>query len=207
MFRDIVIPKNNEAEFIEVASRLGIKKLCFLYDFEGFNEEKVQKKLNALESQNHVEIVTGFLVTQNNINKALKQSNLLVAKSSDKDRAFIESKKIKMIYGFEELHKKDYLHQRASGLNHIVCELARKNNVAIGFSYSSLFKTDIASSSLLIGRVIQNINLCRKFKVNTIIGAFSERSYDLRSPYDLASLFKLFGAEPKNIKNSIYSDL
>jgi len=30
MASDIIIPKNNEAEFIEIAAKLGIKKLYFL---------------------------------------------------------------------------------------------------------------------------------------------------------------------------------
>ena len=207
MFTDIVIPNNNEAEFIEIASKLGIKKVYFLYDFDYYNEEKTQKKLESIKNHKNISIDDGFIVHQKNINKAMQQSKLLVAKSSDKDRFFIESKKIKLIYGFEELNKKDYLHQRASGLNHVICELASKNNVAIGFSYSSLFNKNPADTPLLIGRMMQNIALCQKYKVKTIIGSFSEKPFEMRASHDIASLFYMLGMDRGLIKDSLSSPL
>src|SRR3989338_11679496 len=128
MFSDIVIPKNNEAEFVEIAEKLDYKKLCFLYNFDDHSEEKTTKKTGVIKEHKKIDAEMGFIVNQKNINKAIRQSKLLVTKSSDKDRFFIESKRIKLIYGFEEVYKKDLLHQRASGLNHTLCELAKKNN-------------------------------------------------------------------------------
>ena len=194
MFTDIALPNNNEAEFIETASKLGIKKLYFLYDFNGYDEDKVQKKSLSIKNHHNINIETGIIVNQKNMNKAMQQSKLLVAKSSDKDRFFIESKKIKLIYGFEEINKNDYLHQRASGLNHIICVSARKNNVVIGFCYSSLLNKNYPAH-LLMGRMIQNIRLCNKYKVKTIIASFAENPFDLRSPHDVGSLFKQIGME------------
>ena len=195
MYSDIVLPKNNEAEFIEIAAKLGIKKLYFLYDFDDYNEEKIQRKLESIESKK-INIEIGLIVNQKNINKAAKISRFLAAKSSEKDRIFIESKKIKIIYGFEESGRRDYLHQRASGLNHILCELARKNNVAVGFSYSSLINNK--NTAVLLGRMMQNLSLCRKYKVNIIIASFSSNPFDLRAHHDVSSLFKLLVAEKTN---------
>lgn len=202
MFSDIVIPDKNEEEFIEIASKLGIKKLYFLYDFDGYG-----KNNNKSDFKTKINIETWPIANQKNMNVALQHSKLLVAKSSDKDRFFIESKKIKLIYGFEESQRKDYLHQRASGLNHILCELARKNNVAVGFSYSSLFDNNPETASLRMGRMMQNISLCQKYKVKTIIGSFAEKSFDLRAPYDVMSLFTMLGMDGKKIKDSIASNL
>ncbi len=204
---EIVFPNNNEVEFIEVASKLDIKKLYFLYNFDDYNEDKIQKKLELIKNHHNVTLEIGFLANQKNLNKAYKQSRLLVAKSSDKDRFFIESKKIRLIYGFEEFHKKDSLHQRASGLNHVICEFAKKNNVAIGFSYSSLFNKDNALISLTIGRMMQNIALCQKYKVKTVIGSFSENPFDLRAPHDVMSLFAMLGMDGKRIKESLMFDI
>lgn len=205
MFADIAMPKNNEEEFIEIAAKLGIKKLYFLYNFESYDEEKIQARLKDVKNYN-VSISFGFIANKHNLNKAIKQSRFLAAKSSENDRFFIESKKIKLIYGFEEFHKKDYISQRASGLNHVLCELARKNNTAIGFSYSSLLNKDNSLTSLLIGRMLQNIRLCKKYKVKTIIGSFSDKPFGLRAPHDIASLFSLFGMNGKNTKNSLIYD-
>ena len=203
MFSDIAIPKNNEAEFIEIASRLGFKKIYFLYNFSDYDEENIKKKLSIVKEHKNINVQTGFIINQKNINKALQQSKLLAVKSSDNDRFFIESKKIKLIYGFEDVHKKDYLHQRASGLNHIICELAKKNNVTIGFSYSSLFSKNPAESSLIMGRLMQNISLCQKYKVKTIIASFAQKPYEPRASHDLASLFALLGMDGKRISDSV----
>ncbi|MEK6947019.1 MAG: hypothetical protein AABX32_05430, partial [Nanoarchaeota archaeon] len=135
MNSDIVIPQNNETEFADVASKLGIKKLYFLYEPNNFDETKINKKLESIKEKFNLNFEIGILVKGQDANKIKIKSKLTAAKSSDKDRFYIESKKVKMIYGFEELGRKDYLHQRASGLNHIMCELASKNNIFIGFSY------------------------------------------------------------------------
>lgn len=203
MFTDIVLPHNNEAEFIEIASKLGIKKLYFLYDFNYYNEDKIGKKLALIKNSHNINIEAGIIANQKNLNKAQHQSRLIAAKSSDSDRFFIESKKMKLIYGFEETSKRDYLHQRASGLNHITCEIAKKNNVSVGFSYSSLLNKSGFATSLLIGRMIQNIALCQKYKVKTIIGSFSQNPFHLRSQHDLECLFALLGMSIKNIRNSL----
>src|SRR3989338_6444046 len=192
MHSDIVLPKNNEAEFMEIAAKLGIRKLYFLYDFDGSNEEKIQKKLESIENKK-INIEIGFILNQKNLNKAAKNSRLLAVKSSDKDRYFIESKKISMIYGFEESVKKDFMHQRASGLNHILCDLARKNNILIGFSYSSIINSK--NPAVIIGRMMQNLALCRKYKVNTVIASFSSNPFELRQQHDISSLFKMLGAD------------
>ncbi|MBI2101601.1 hypothetical protein HYT53_03220 [Candidatus Woesearchaeota archaeon] len=193
MFSDIVMPKNNEEEFIEIASKLGIKKLYFLYEPEDRN------KPDLTNNKHNIEIRMGFIVTQKNISMAAQHSVLLAAKSSDSDRMLIEGKKIKIIYGLEELHKKDRLHQRASGLNHIICELARKNNVAVGFSYGSLFSKNPETAALIMGRMMQNIALCRKYGVKTITASFSQNPYCLRARHDIARLFAMMGMDEKNM--------
>ncbi len=200
---DIVLPNNNETEFIDIASRLGIKKLCFLYDFNYYNEEKVQQIFSMIKNRKNLHAQIGFLVNQKNIRKASKSSKLLVAKSSDNDRFFIEGKKVHLIYGFEELQMKDSLHQRSSGLNHTICELAKKNKIAVGFAYSLLLNKEGYNKSILVGRIMQNIKLCQKYKVKTIIGSFSEKPFDMRSPHDVTSLFAMLGIDGKKAKESL----
>lgn len=193
---DITIPKNNEADFIELASKLDLRKLYFLYNFDEYEYKLVKNHKNI-----NVEI--GFIVNQKNINKALKESKLLVVKSSDKDRYFIETNKIRLIYGFEEVYKRDYLHQRASGLDHVICNLLNKNNVVVGMSYGSLFNKNPETTSLIMGRMMQNIRLCQKYHVKTIIGSFSQKPMDLKASHDIMSLFAVLGMDGKNAKESL----
>ena len=54
---------------------------------------------------------------------------------------------------------------------------------------------------ILIGRMIQNIKLCKKFKVKTAIASFASSPYGMRSPHDISSFFRILGMEkPEFIK-------
>src|SRR3989344_3838600 len=65
-------------------------------------------------------------------------------------------------------NRKDFMHQRNSGLNHVLCALAKEHNVAIGFSFSSILRAQHREK--LLGRIMQNILLCRKYKIPMVIG-------------------------------------
>ena len=201
MFRDIVIPNNNEDEFAVIAAKLGYKKLYFLYDFNEYKDE-TGKNLEKLS----IDFDIGIIVNKKNANSAGK-SKLLVAKSSYDDRELIEGKKVKLIYGFEDVKRKDYLHQRASGLNHILCDIASKNNVAAGFSYGSLLNKNSQDVSVIKGRMMQNISLCQKYKVKMVVGSFASEPYEMRAPHDLSALFEILGMQQDKIKMALSSDL
>lgn len=202
MFRDFVIPSNNEEEFDLIAAKLGYKKLYFLYDFNEYKDE-IEKKLEKL----NIDFEIGFIVNKRNAGNASKKSKLLAAKSSADDRELIESKKVKLVYGFEDVKRKDYLHQRASGLNHILCDIASNNNVAVGFSYSSLLNKNAQDVSVIKGRMMQNIALCQKYKVKVVIGSFSSEPYEMRAPHDLSALFEILGMQQDKTKMALSSDL
>src|SRR3989338_1552023 len=144
MFRDIVILNNNEEEFAVIASKLGYKKLYFFYDFYEYKDE-IEKNMEKLS----IDFEIWFIVNKKILSNAVKKSKLLVAKSSADDRELIEGKKVKMVYGFEDVKRKDYLHQRASGLNHILCDIASRNSVSVGFSYSALLNKNSQGVSVI----------------------------------------------------------
>jgi RNase P/RNase MRP subunit p30 len=55
--------------------------------------------------------------------------------------------------------------------------------------------------------MIQNIKLCQKYKVKTVIASFSEKPFDLRSPHDVKSLFAILGMNSNLIKKSLMFDI
>ena len=207
MLTDIVLPKNNEAEFIQIALKLKLKKIYFLYDFNDYYKDEIQKKMQEFENNKHIVIGTGFIVNHKNFNQAWQKSKLLVAKSSDKDRFLMESKKIKIIYGFEDVSRKDRLSQRASWLNHTICELANENKVHIGFTYGPLLNKSGRAASLIIGRMMQNISLCQKYKTRILIASFANNPFQMRSSHDISSLFNLFGMSREYCKGRFDTSL
>ena len=128
----------------------------------------------------------GVLVSSSN---QKSKSRFCVAKSSLNDRALIESKSANIIFGFEEVHNKDSTHQRNSNLNHIICQLANEKDVSFGFSYSQILNSQ--NKPQVMGRMSQNIRLCKKYKVKTLFSSFARNPFDLRSNYDSSALFRI----------------
>jgi RNase P/RNase MRP subunit p30 len=97
------------------------------------------------------------------------------------NRLALENKKVDILLSPEKNTKKDNLHYRASGLNHILCKLAHKNNIVIGFNFSELLNSKSSERAKILGRMLQNAKLCKKYKVNTVFATFAKDKYELRS--------------------------
>jgi len=204
MFIDLVLAKNNEKEFIEIAEKLNLEGICFIYNFKNKKDFiQNQEKINKLQEKTKLILFTGLIADSKNINKAKKLTKIVIYKSTGDDRNILEKSKVNIIFELETITKRDFIHQRASGLNQILCKLANKNNIGIGFSFSSMLNTEGKTRSQILGRMMQNIRLCRKYKVKTTIASFAERPYDLRSCYDLKSVFVSLGMHPKEASDSL----
>lgn len=186
--KDVVIPDNNEKEFIAIARKLGYKTLCFLYTYDDYQS----KKKNFSDSAD-IKIINGILADSNKLKKIKNEIEsegfFVAAKSSDKDMEIMEGSLANLIFSFEENQRRDFMHQRASGLNHILCSLARKNNITIGFSFTSILNAKDRHE--ILGRMMQNLRMCKRFKVKTMIASFAKSPYEMRSMHDLMSLFKV----------------
>jgi len=94
---DIVIPNNNEEEFIAMAERLGYKGLCFLYDIDDYLSDR-----RKLQIRHKIKTSFGILANDRNINKIksrLKGQKVFTAiKSSNIDRNVIEGSKVDLIF-------------------------------------------------------------------------------------------------------------
>ena len=204
MFIDLVLAKNNEKEFIEIAERLSIEGICFVYNFKNKNDFfQNQEKINKLQEKTKLRLFTGLIADSKNISKAKKLAKLVIYKSTGNDRHAIEKSKANVVFDLETIATKDSMHHRNSGLNQVLCKLANKNNIMIGFSFSTILNTDGKLRSQILGRIMQNIRLCRKYNVKTIIASFAEKPYDLRSCYDLKGVFISLGMHPKEAKDSL----
>lgn len=179
---DIVFPSGNEDKFLEMAKLLGYSQLCLVYGEKGKVVDIYERKSEKLE---------GIILR---IKKPKDQSDT---------RIIIERKSADIIYGLETSEEKDFTHSRNSGLNHILCELASKKGVAIGFSFSSLLNATKKERPVLKGRMMQNLKLCRKYKTKIIIASFAKSPYEMRSITDVKSFFLAFGISQKQAKEGV----
>ncbi|MDP3918455.1 MAG: RNase P subunit p30 family protein [Nanoarchaeota archaeon] len=122
---------------------------------------------------------------------------IIQAKDDKLNREVLSSKYVDILLDPHINRRKDYLHHRDSGLNQVLCKLAKENNIAVGFSLSSILKSK--DRAKLIGRMMQNIKLCRKYKVPMVIGSFAKNNSQTRNFKDIQSLFKILGMTGKEV--------
>ena len=169
---DIAIPEGNEEEMMQMAKKLGITTLRFLYPAVSIaQKEKIRGR--------DVGVITD---NPNEIRKA-KQHGIFVACQSNEVAALESSPDV--IFGVEGLMHKDSLHFRQSGLNQVLCALMAKKGISYGISFSMILHSSSRGRALLLGRIAQNIRLARKFKIPVQIHSFAKDVYDLRSAKDL----------------------
>lgn len=204
MFVDYVFPSENEEKFIGLAPKLGYSGLCFIYQYDK-NIIKYEEKIKKLQKKTKLNISYGFIVSLRDINKIKKTKNLVFIKGSDKNRFVVEQKRADVLFSLEEQNREDFMHHRASGLNHVLCGLASKNKVVIGFSFNMLLKNK-KKLYVILGRLIQNRRLCRKYKIKTLIGSFAEKPFEMRNVKDIMGLFVMIGMYEDDIKKSLTSN-
>ncbi|MFH1072587.1 MAG: RNase P subunit p30 family protein [Nanoarchaeota archaeon] len=190
MFTDIVFPDKNEADFVAMAAKLG-SGLLFVY--ENIDERGLLELKKSYPSARF-----GFLAS--NLNKLPKPGvfDILIGKQG---REYIEHPRIKLIYGFETIEYKDRFHQRNSGLNEVLCKLARDKEKILAFDFSSLLRAK--DKALVLGRMQQNARLMRKFKNEFVIASFARTHWEMRAGRDYKGLLEEVGVDGLQGKRAI----
>jgi len=185
---DVVFPRKNEKEFIETAKLLGYDGLVFVYS----------NKADFFQGKTDLKIHNALLCDE----KKVQKDCLCFVKNPEDARLVFEKSGVFCIFDLE-LQKKDFMHQRGSGFNHIMARLASSKGTCVGFSLNSILNSSAIQQAVLMGRLKQNIKLCRKYKVKTIVASFAKSPFEMRSPHDLINFFTVLGMHPKEARDSL----
>jgi len=177
---DFIIPNKNEKLLITKSEQLGIKRLCLVYEFKDF--EKRKKMISG-----GIKIFYGVLCNLNELGKARRMADFTLVKNPE--RKIIENKKPSIVFDLELGSRKDFMFQRNSGLNHILCRLLVKNKITYYINFSQILESK--NKQVLLGRIIQNLRLCNKYKVKVGVGSFARKPAQMRNPQDMKSFLKL----------------
>lgn len=191
MFIDVVIPNKNEQEFIELACRLGIGGLIFLYDK---GREGNLDRLKELKKE-HIKVYSATLAKDS---MSKKKYDFLYSKG---DRKHLESKKTDVVFEIEKGQKKDNYHYRNSGLNQVLCALAHDKEITVAFSFNSVLTSKTRSE--VLGKMMQNAMLCKKYKVEMMIASFARKPAEMRFWKDLVSFGVTIGLSTIEAKNAV----
>jgi len=126
--------------------------------------------------------------------KAAKIDGLVAVKANKSLlRNIFENKRVDIVTGLENIEDKDDLHYRKSGLDHVLCNLANKHRISVGFSFDDFLNAK--DKGKIIGRMMQNAMLCKKYKVNVVVASFARDKYGMRIAKDLEAFGKVIGID------------
>jgi len=117
-------------------------------------------------------------INTNNLNQARKQIQklkrenkeiVIQAQDNKFNRKILENPDINILLSPELHDRKDKLKQRDSGLNEVLCKLAKQNNIKIGIDLNKINKLEKKQKAIILARIIQNINLCKRTKTQIIL--------------------------------------
>lgn len=169
---DFFLGKRNK-QIEAIAKEKGFSRMFFvreiskIEDFNSFNKEQEFYDACLIREKN-----LGLL--RKFIDKAKNYfTHVLVLGVSDEvNRAALEHKKVFALVAPEYQRTYDFLYQRNSGLNHVLCKIAKKNNKPIVFRFSDVQGRE-EQKALVLGRMAQNLRLCKKYSIDYIFANFS----------------------------------
>ena len=202
MFYDVVFPSGNEKAFIEIAGKLDVDGLCLAYSYEGKKSVKeARTRVTGLQKTTEIKLKPVFLAAGRDIYKVHDLKERAIAEASGNSRDIIAKYGPEIVYNLELAERKDFARSRNSGLDKAICQFAAKNGVIVAFSFSGILNS--AGLQILLGRIRQNVRLCKKYGVKTAIASLSSVPLEMRSPHDLRAFLLSIGMHTSNAKSSI----
>jgi len=182
MFENTIFFLGKKNKKLEKKLTEKFEKVLFVKEVSTIEEIKKEEKKNydvVLIKNENVKMLRRM------IEKAANYFDVFVLGVNDQvNRIALEHRKVKALVSPEYGRKHDYIDYRNSGLNHVLCKIANNNNKTIIENFSDFLEKDNKEKATLLGRILQNARLCRKYKVNFTVGLFVSDETSLR-PHDL----------------------
>ncbi len=185
---DIVLPNGNEEEFIAIAEQLGMTGLCFLYD--------KPKDITSLQKTSRIPLYAA-------ITQLSKRADLRMMQGRENLRDVLEKTNVDLAFEIEEAKEKDFMHQRNAGMNHILANIAHEKQRMIGFSIHLLLTTSGRIRAQTIGRMMQNVAVCRKYKVQMVLASFARTPWQMRNKEEVKAIGMMISMQPGEAKAAI----
>lgn len=184
---DFFIGKKDE-DIVKRAKALGFEKVIFIKEVSNINDIKKDDDFDAiLIKTKNPEFFRRMVDKTSHL-----YSMVLVLGTTDIiNRAALEHKKVFALVSPEYNREYDYTNYRNSGLNQVLCSIAERQKKRIMFSFNEILNKHREDRAVLIGKIMQNITLCQKYKTEIEFHSFAIKKEELRSSSDLRSFFKV----------------
>ncbi len=203
-------------ELIEELKLLDLKPvIVYSVKFEDKNKFKneIDRAINLKKNYPHilsaikivVEKPNNIIVSSISYLKKLFDIVIGFGGTNNLNRFYIESTKIDFLQDPQNSFfssKIDFIHHYNSGLNHILCKIAREKGIRFFFSlnFSSGKKINFAKE---LARVNQNIKFAKKYDIDIYFNFLVKDKYQLRTKKELEFISYLFNMSENQRKESI----
>lgn len=132
------------------------------------------------------------MIDTDNLQKALnqlgKEKKPVIVKAKDDafNRKMLETGKIDILLDLPN-NSPSKLKEASSGLNHVLANIAKKNNVAIGVDLEKITRLPSREKSIALEKLRQNIKFIDKKKLNLAI-------FNAKSKHQTLALLKSLGS-------------
>ncbi len=187
-----VAPKE---EIIETLEEFNFKGACIFYNSQKYFDEKedIEKSFNELNNITKLDLYQGIVINQSNpqllrkdVQRLYQKVDLIMANGGEEkiNRTICETPQIDII-------NHPYLHQRNSGINHVLSKLMVENNISVNINLKDILQHRGYFKAKILNQINQLLMLQRKYKFRTVISSGSQSFYDVRSPESIILLSQL----------------
>lgn len=114
------------------------------------------------------------------------------------------NKRAAVVFNSEYLFEEDDLHFRRGGLDEQLLSKAKEKKIGIGFSFSDFINIrDARIRANVLGRMEQNVRLCRKYKLRMAVASLARNRWEMRHANDLLAFARTIGMTGKEAKEAL----
>jgi len=144
---------------------------------------------------------TNFEQIRKKVSEAKESSKKVIFQSNDDELNLKIMEKLDIdVILINESGRKDFGKQRNSGFNQVMSKLAKKKKITLGINFDEIIHSKGNEKAEIIARIIQNINLAKKDKLNV---KFISKNQNIKDEYDIKALGLILGMNTKMAQGCI----
>ena len=181
-------------EILETAKILGWDGVCLT--------GKARKEVSGLD------VLTGAMIAapvRKNARKALELVDMALVEGGDEsvNRMASECWEVDVLAHSERNTNKDFMHQRNSGIDHIMARFMKERGIAIEISFTEVLNSSGNSRARILGRMRQNVMLARKYGTPLVLTSGARDKWGLRAPGELMAFGKCLGMTELEARDAV----
>ncbi len=145
-----------------------------------------------------LDLLTGAVIStpvRKSARKALDSADLILVDGGDEsvNRKAAECWEVDVLAHPERNTNKDFMHQRNSGIDHIMARFMKERCIAIEINFAEVLNSSGNARARILGRMRQNVMLARKYKTPVVLTSGARDKWGLRAPGELMAFGKCLG--------------